>query len=441
MVTENIECLAIAVIITLILNIFFLQAYKIPTGSMQPTIFGNEERNFFDRILVNKFLYLVSDPERWDVIVFKYPLDQSKNYIKRLIGLPGEEVTIARGDILINGKVERKPENAICSTLKQIFPGHEEGIDYFHILGASRAEEPDGVVFTGPGSLSTKSRIFARYLDGYDPSYQISKPEMSVDESQLVGDLRVAFTATLADGSGCLQVEIRESGKEHVFVLQGESLGELSRISTGPCGEDEGEVRALPELRLEAGKSYHIACSNIDDCLTLRVDGEEVARCEYDYPGADWRPLGNTNRVTFGLEGCGGKIQDIELFRDIYYLSGKDPLPVTFQVPEGHFFAMGDNTQSSSDGRYWTAAKFIRRDGTELKGNFDRSATPNPRQGAGGFLVTDRFGDERYLAPSMLARRRFDLQAEPFIPRELMLGKALVVFWPIFPHFRWKLIR
>ena len=54
-----------------------------------------------DRILVNKFVYDVRDPRRWEVIVFKYPGDAKMNYIKRLIGLPNETVRIYQGDIFI----------------------------------------------------------------------------------------------------------------------------------------------------------------------------------------------------------------------------------------------------------------------------------------------------------------------------------------------------
>ena len=117
-ISENIECLAIAIAMALILKFFIIEAYKIPSGSMQPTIMGNAEIGLYDRVLVNKFIYLVDEPERFDIIVFKYPLDQSKNYIKRLIGLPGEAVGIRGGDIYINGEIERKPESAVNAVLK-----------------------------------------------------------------------------------------------------------------------------------------------------------------------------------------------------------------------------------------------------------------------------------------------------------------------------------
>ena len=54
-----------------------------------------------DRILVNKYIYTFSDPQRWDVVVFKFPGDAKMNYIKRLVGLPGETLRIYQGDLFV----------------------------------------------------------------------------------------------------------------------------------------------------------------------------------------------------------------------------------------------------------------------------------------------------------------------------------------------------
>jgi len=70
----------------------------ISTGSMRPTLMEG------DRIFVNKFIYRFKDPQRGDVIVFISPEDKKKDFIKRLVGLPGENVQISNGRILINGK-------------------------------------------------------------------------------------------------------------------------------------------------------------------------------------------------------------------------------------------------------------------------------------------------------------------------------------------------
>lgn len=95
---EWVEPIIIAVILALIIRTFIVQAFKIPTGSMRPTLIEG------DRILVNKFIYKFKKPERGDVIVFLSPEDKKKDFIKRLIGLPGEKIEISNGTVLIDDK-------------------------------------------------------------------------------------------------------------------------------------------------------------------------------------------------------------------------------------------------------------------------------------------------------------------------------------------------
>ncbi len=98
LIREYVESIIIALVLALVVRTFVVQAFKIPTGSMRPTLLEG------DRILVNKFLYRFKEPERGDVIVFKYPEDPKRDFIKRLVGKSEDSVLIQNGRIRVNGE-------------------------------------------------------------------------------------------------------------------------------------------------------------------------------------------------------------------------------------------------------------------------------------------------------------------------------------------------
>jgi signal peptidase I len=108
-IQEYAEAIVIAIVIAFFIRTFVIQAYKIPSGSMKPTLLIG------DHILVNKFIYGVKipfirstlipirEPKREDIVVFIYPEDRSKDFIKRVIGIAGDTIEIRDKKIFLNG--------------------------------------------------------------------------------------------------------------------------------------------------------------------------------------------------------------------------------------------------------------------------------------------------------------------------------------------------
>lgn len=95
-VREYVEAILIAIVLALLIRQYVVQAFKIPSGSMVPTLLVG------DHLLVNKFIYRFRSPERGEIVVFKFPQDRETDFIKRVIALPGEEVALKKGKLLID---------------------------------------------------------------------------------------------------------------------------------------------------------------------------------------------------------------------------------------------------------------------------------------------------------------------------------------------------
>lgn len=100
---ENVEAFAIAVVTILFIVIFIAQSFLVKGTSMEPTLHDGE------RLIVNKYIYRFRLPRTGDIIVFKYPGDPSKKFIKRVIGEPGDTVWIENATLYVNGRALDEP--------------------------------------------------------------------------------------------------------------------------------------------------------------------------------------------------------------------------------------------------------------------------------------------------------------------------------------------
>jgi signal peptidase I len=151
--------LLIAIGLALVIIVFLYQPVKVEGTSMAPLLSDQE------RIFINKFVYRFEPIQRRDVVVFWYPLDRSKSFIKRVIGLPGESVEIRQGIVYVNGAAIQEPYvPAQYEDMSDYGPVRVPKDSYF-VMGDHRISSNDSRVF---GSVPIKY-IYGRAVFAYWP--------------------------------------------------------------------------------------------------------------------------------------------------------------------------------------------------------------------------------------------------------------------------------
>src|SRR5262245_58999506 len=175
----GVEAIVMAVAMALFLKHFVIEAFKIPTGSMQPTLIGDEKADIKDRILVDKLSYLVRAPRRWEVAVFRYPLDRSKSFVKRIAGVGPEEIKIEHGDLWARPSardewsIARRPAAVMKEHWKRLDADEPEASRWIpQNLPASSRWHASGRTLEARGRGTAAFRgghesIVDDYLDGY----------------------------------------------------------------------------------------------------------------------------------------------------------------------------------------------------------------------------------------------------------------------------------
>lgn len=455
---ENLEALTMAILMAVMLKYFVVEAYKIPTGSMQPTLIGDEKTGIFDRILVDKFSYHFRDPERYEVVVFKYPLDQSKNFIKRTWGLPNEEIDIRDGNVFRRAnereewKVLRRPRPIQLEMWKRINPANARFASWSPAEGAStwRTVGRSTVMARGDGAVRLPNdggSVFDDYGDGYSgdlgslvrqPTDAHGRPTPDSQRNP-VGDLRLTGEVSASNGCASVTIELREGDLRHRFEIPGPAAPGDARpriSSESTIGRTSPlEAHTTKAWKLPAGKRLSFAAQNLDDELQLEIDGEIVLTLEI--PGA------NDQRSNFVLraQGEGADFTELEAWRDVFYFASRDSDRTTFKIPDGCYVMLGDNTQNSSDCRAWQFAQY-RWPGEGSGNQFVRGnqwvngnpATDNPVRvpeapGRARIFFRDEWGDLHDFVEQPDSAG--PLLPASFVPRRLITGRAVAVFWPI----------
>ncbi len=396
-----------------------------------------------DRIFVLNWVYdrpfsrmAAFGPRRWDVVVFKVPTDGETNYIKRLIGLPGEKLEIIDGDVFINDRIERKsaeaqhalwfpyydhdfpPQQASRRLVTQVFmEGNERsarlsGVPY-HPRWVALA--PDGgwsdlaerkFRFDGAGKPRSQIQFSTDPNNPAAPGlvedfYSYNGATSSRDESRsLVRDVRLSVEAHIRGGGGYVELATTKFDDTFVATLRFDGSVRLEHVRRAAAGEETRETWG--EWAGSAGRPVRLALANVDYRVSVSVDGVEriASRPEqYGVTPADARRLavrGDPAVVRIAAEDVDAEFSHIRIDRDVYYTHGPaggglgvDGIAATL-APDA-YFVCGDNSPNSADSRF-------------------------------------RFGGK--LGPHLEAAAKQGTYQAGTVPADQMIGRAFFVYWP-----------
>jgi len=174
------EALFVAAILALIIRTFIIQAFKIPSGSMEDTLLIG------DHLLVNKFIYglqipgidgrflTIREPQLGDIVVFEFPEDRDKSFwakrdfIKRIIGLPGDTVEVRAKKVLVNGKLLVTPEavykdGTLLPGGRDNMPAVKVPAGHYFMMGDNRDRSYDSRFWGFVSNAEIKGLAFIKY--------------------------------------------------------------------------------------------------------------------------------------------------------------------------------------------------------------------------------------------------------------------------------------
>lgn len=514
---DLVEQFVVAIVLAILVRGFDAEAFVIPTGSMAPTLMGRhkeincpqcattyainasdenesmirrgllkevgvcpncryttsvtQEPSFKgDRILVMKFPYDLpflpgsTGPRRWDVVVFHYPVNPETNYIKRMVGLPGEDLRIDRGDIQTRPggttdafQIQRKPlyhqramqmlvhdDSHTAAKLKD-----DAAWDRWRVGTGAKKESPGHyLVEASAGSewsrLPYEHRVpdLAQWtaLDAGEKLPHPPRPTLVTDfygynsnvsqtpydnwlQSNWVGDLTLSAEVDVRKAAGLIRFELVEGGITNRCEVD---------PATGKATLYHGDTKLGEATTTMVGTGSHqVEFANVDDRLTLWVDGATPfgdGLTYTDSPGASRAPTAaDLQPVAIAArDGAAVAVAGLVVKRDIYYT--QDPRRPDYEIRD---FPGGSSADTEAD---------------RVMAMFDFLADPARFAALGELGPRDPFviRPDHYMmmgdnSPRSWDSRvwtnddrawRADDRSSWEVPRSMLIGKAFFVYWP-----------
>lgn len=423
---QSVEFLVVLCLCVMLFRTFAAEAYIVPTGSMAPTLLGNHRElscpncgfrfmmglddggragrpicpncgqtgfdglssieSSGDRVLVQKFLYDLRRPRRWEVSVFHFPGEPTQAYVKRVVGLPGESIRIKKGDVYTDGRIARKTLAEQRATRILVFDNNFVPKDSprfprwrFH-RGGFREGLPTNWHADGPRFVhdaASKPSDSTDWIDyhHWDPERgrfsavhdYIAYNGPDVPALNVVPDLMLE--ARVAATSDVRSVAVRIDTEANRFVVEIPIL-RRGASPTAPVVSRNHRKVTLTSARgglkpvLPGTRGPLVEVSVMDHRLTAAIDGVllfDPVDFESE-PGLD----PGDSPIGIGVNGGHVVLSDVRIDRDVYYTSSLAYNPrrafgVDSAYPLGpdEFFVLGDNSPVSNDSRFWLGSPAV----------------------------------------------------------------------------------
>jgi|GEM_PF-690349 len=413
------------IILFLTLRLLALEPFGVPTGSMAPTLIGNHREGpcprcghlvrigdpgpgdrggvfedahcpncsqakidlsasrdiSGDRLLVDKNIFNLRNPRRWEVAVFRCPVDDSKPYVKRVVGLPGEEITIQDGDVYANGELLRKGLAEVRETRLPFFdlsyappqtwakrwlvePPNEDprlplpqpavapesrtvDASILHDgavhLDASSPEKTIALTYRHTNVNEGDRETEVRAWNSYNGPPRRASRTQPVRDFALTCDVQVIsgddglFSCRLYDGADSVTLDLTVGAKPP-------GLASLMR-------EKHGGLASIRDRGLLPGQTYHLEFSFFDRRVAVALNGRPL------FEPIDLPPVSKRDDVRrplqLGARACNVIVKNLKLYHDIPYTHGGQTDITSWKLGPREYFVLGDNTSNSQDSREW----------------------------------------------------------------------------------------
>lgn len=415
----------------LVIRTVIVEPFGVPTGSMAPTFIGNHREGSCprcgnsvrvgtpsrggpdpfpaarcqncgkrgidlskmhevpgDRLLVDKNVFSARSPRRWEIAVFRCPVDLTIPYVKRVVGLPGESLQIIGGDVWINGILARKTLAEVRESSSVVYdfdhaPATGWGPRWLVEPVADNPKLPQDPSFTPvhkaesdilrPSGIHLSANTEGQPALGltyrhWDLDQEVERPITDwlsyngrpADRGEPVHDFLLSFELVVNSGSGLFACRLADGADTVMVELPIGTASPRAGVRMVRDGSDppqQGEP-----LALNPGQSYFVEFALVDRRASLAINGTEVVPpldlhaepARLERRGLVTRPM------QLGVRGASVTISHLKLARDAHYRTDES-FPSGCNQPvklgEKEYFLLGDNSSHSSDSRNWKDEK------------------------------------------------------------------------------------